>query len=305
MPSGAPSAHAGSLLTNSQVAVLSAFATAAANMQPQRRASGESPAADAPTPMRLDSSLLPLFRGGPNQSYGYAVVSMDAMRQTAWGSPAGCSLIDLAGQRSAVAQGLKGPSGLAPVTKSSQLRERSTERLYVLAAQAADGGGVFVGLLKVGEKNLYHWDAKGVMHNLQDMPCVLDFYVAEDWQRKGAGHALFSAMLAAERASPERLAYDRPSPKLVGFLKKHFQLSQHTAQQNNMVIFDAFFESGAAPPQRKSSYDSISARPLTARGSSSNRCAAAAATLACPPPTPHLSSEPPASPARLLRRLSR
>ena len=131
--------------------------------------------------MRLDSTLLPLFRGGPNQSYGYAVVSMDAMRQTAWGSPAGCSLIDLAGQRSAVAQGLKGPGGLAPVTKSSQLRERSTERLYVLAAQAADGGGVFVGLLKVGEKNLYHWDAKGVMHNLQDMPCGNGRWASEEW----------------------------------------------------------------------------------------------------------------------------
>ena len=49
--------------------------------------------------------------------------------------------------------------------------------------------GVLVGLLKVGEKTLYHWGARGEIHNLRDMPCVLDFYVHEDWQRRGAGLA--------------------------------------------------------------------------------------------------------------------
>jgi len=152
--------------------------------------------------MQLDASLRPLFRGG-----SFAVVDAHQMRSTAWGSPLGCALIDQAGLRSAAAQGLKGPGGLAPVTKAAQLHA-SPQRLYLIATTSADGGSssssepsVLVGLLKVGEKNLYHWSSKGEVRNLQDMPCVLDFYVHEDFQRRGAGRALFDAMLAAG-ASP-------------------------------------------------------------------------------------------------------
>ena len=156
--------------------------------------------ARAPPKMLIDASLRPIFAA----SRGYALVDAHQMRHSAWGSPAGCALIDAAGVRSAIAQGLKGPGGApAPVTKAVQLHG-SPQRLYLLATASADGGGssdsepsVLVGLLKVGEKNLYHWSSKGEMHNLQDMPCVLDFYVHEDFQRRGAGRALFDAMLAS------------------------------------------------------------------------------------------------------------
>ena len=37
------------------------------------------------------------------------------------------------------------------------------------------------------------------------------------------------------------MAVDRPSPKLLGFLKKHYGLAQNIPQVNNYVIFDGFF----------------------------------------------------------------
>ena len=69
--------------------------------------------------------------------------------------------------------------------------------------------------------------------------CVLDFYVHEDYQRGGFGKALFMAMLQNEQTSPERLAYDRPSPKLLSFLRRHFELSSFFPQPNRYVVFDS------------------------------------------------------------------
>jgi alpha-tubulin N-acetyltransferase 1 len=34
-------------------------------------------------------------------------------------------------------------------------------------------------------------------------------------------------MLRQEMIRPEKLAYDRPSPKLLGFLKKHYNLKNY------------------------------------------------------------------------------
>jgi alpha-tubulin N-acetyltransferase 1 len=39
-----------------------------------------------------------------------------------------------------------------------------------------------------------------------------------------------------------KLAYDRPSEKLISFLKKHYNLSSYISQNNNYVIFDRFFQ---------------------------------------------------------------
>ena len=44
-------------------------------------------------------------------------------------------------------------------------------------------------------------------------------------------------MLAYKKTSPEMLAYDRPSEKLIGFLNKHFGLNSYTPQNNNYVVF--------------------------------------------------------------------
>ena len=42
-------------------------------------------------------------------------------------------------------------------------------------------------------------------------------------------------------AHPRFLAIDRPSPKLLGFLRKHYSLTKVIHQVNNYVIFEGFF----------------------------------------------------------------
>ena len=45
-------------------------------------------------------------------------------------------------------------------------------------------------------------------------------------------------MLAVEGHSAASLAYDRPSPKLLGFLRKHYGLTEYVPQNNNFVVFE-------------------------------------------------------------------
>ena len=71
--------------------------------------------------------------------------------------------------------------------------------------------------------------------------CVLDFYVQESRQRSGCGKALFEYMLNDQKFEPKFMAVDRPSPKLLAFLRKHYNLAKPIPQVNNYVIFDGFF----------------------------------------------------------------
>lgn len=48
-------------------------------------------------------------------------------------------------------------------------------------------------------------------------------------------------MLKFENIEPKMLAYDRPSSKFIGFLKKHYQLARYVPQNNNFVIFNEYF----------------------------------------------------------------
>lgn len=59
--------------------------------------------------------------------------------------------------------------------------------------------------------------------------CILDFYVAEACQRQGIGRQLFQAVLQdlGPGCPPALLAYDRPSPKLLTFLNKHYGTGPH------------------------------------------------------------------------------
>jgi alpha-tubulin N-acetyltransferase 1 len=43
-----------------------------------------------------------------------------------------------------------------------------------------------------------------------------------------------------EFLSPRQLAYDRPSPKFLNFLKKHYNLEDFTPQNNNFIVFREF-----------------------------------------------------------------
>lgn len=138
-------------------------------------------------------------------------------------------IVDRMGVLSAQAQGLK-----APVTTFSKLMS-SGEHLYI----KGDGNYIF-GILKVGAKRLFYRDMDGNIKEIQPL-CVLDFYVHESCQRSGIGRFLFDKMLAYERIYPHKLGYDRPSFKLLSFLKKHFKLEKFIPQNNNFVVFNEYF----------------------------------------------------------------
>ena len=48
-------------------------------------------------------------------------------------------------------------------------------------------------------------------------------------------------MLATEKIYPEKLGYDRPSPKLLAFCAKHYGLKKYVPQNNTFVVFDAYW----------------------------------------------------------------
>jgi hypothetical protein len=51
----------------------------------------------------------------------------------------------------------------------------------------------------------------------------------------------FGICFQEENINPEFLALDRPSEKLTGFLKKHYDLVHIIPQSNNFVVYDRFF----------------------------------------------------------------
>jgi alpha-tubulin N-acetyltransferase 1 len=44
-----------------------------------------------------------------------------------------------------------------------------------------------------------------------------------------------------EQLHAGEVAYDRPSPKLLAFLKKQYGLVKYELQSNKFVVFDTFF----------------------------------------------------------------
>eukprot|EP01062_Namystynia_karyoxenos_P025572 TRINITY_DN20090_c0_g1_i1.p1 TRINITY_DN20090_c0_g1~~TRINITY_DN20090_c0_g1_i1.p1 ORF type:complete len:354 (+),score=88.73 TRINITY_DN20090_c0_g1_i1:85-1146(+) len=146
-------------------------------------------------------------------------------------------VIDTMGSRSARAQGLA-----RPIT-SAALLSCSEHTLYVAAA-----GRTVAGILKVGTKRLFIRTGGGQLAELEPL-CVLDFYVHESCQRAGVGKAIFDHMLCKHGVAPQRLAFDRPSPKLLGFLRKHCGLVDHIPQSNNFVVYNRYFDPpGHGPP---------------------------------------------------------
>ncbi|KAK7124830.1 hypothetical protein R3I94_019026 [Phoxinus phoxinus] len=155
------------------------------------------------------------------------------------------TVIDELGKASSKAQQLP-----APITSAAKL-QTNRHHLYLLKDGEQNGGrGVLVGFLKVGYKKLFLLNQRGA--HLETEPlCVLDFYVTETMQRHGYGLELFDFMLKHKRVEPEQMAYDRPSPKFLSFLEKHFDLKNSVPQVNNFVVFDGFFQSRSAVQLRK------------------------------------------------------
>lgn len=78
----------------------------------------------------------------------------------------------------------------------------------------------------MGLKRLFVRNRSGAMIEMNPLS-VLDFYVHESVQRGGHGKDLFEKMLQNEGVQPRKFAYDRPSPKLKGFLSKHYHLKDY------------------------------------------------------------------------------
>jgi alpha-tubulin N-acetyltransferase 1 len=98
----------------------------------------------------------------------------------------------------------------------------------------------------MGKRNLFYRGFGGQIKEIKPL-CVLDVYVYERAQRGGHGLALFDVMFAHYKQSPEKLGYDRPSEKLISFNAKHFGLKSFVPQNNNFVVYDAYFQKPAPP----------------------------------------------------------
>ncbi|XP_064236695.1 alpha-tubulin N-acetyltransferase 1 isoform X5 [Aotus nancymaae] len=155
------------------------------------------------------------------------------------------TIIDELGKASAKAQNLS-----APITSASRMQS-NRHVVYILKDGSARpaGKGAIIGFIKVGYKKLFVLDDREA-HNEVEPLCILDFYIHESVQRHGHGRELFQYMLQKERVEPHQLAIDRPSPKLLKFLNKHYNLETTVPQVNNFVIFEGFF-AHQHPPARK------------------------------------------------------
>ncbi|CEM38491.1 unnamed protein product [Vitrella brassicaformis CCMP3155] len=162
------------------------------------------------------------------------------------------SVVDRLGEASARAQGLK-----VPITSYVKMLSTDTRMYCKVEANRA------LGFIKVGRKKLFIRDPLGNMREMEPL-CVLDFYVHESCQRSGHGKALFDHMLREESHAPAKLAYDRPSPKLINFLARHYGLRQYTQQGNNFVVYHRYFHD--APLGNSTPPASRQARRLTASG---------------------------------------
>ena len=138
-------------------------------------------------------------------------------------------ILDIMGQLSSKAQNLQ-----TIITNTSRFFP-SNHRLFI----KAEGNMVF-GYLKIGLKKLFLRDRLFNYHERKTL-CVLDFYVYDAVQRKGIGKQLFDYMLNYEKINPYSLAYDRPTLRLLSFLKKNYGLDNYITQSNSFIIFDNFF----------------------------------------------------------------
>ena len=140
-------------------------------------------------------------------------------------------LIDNIGKASSKAQRL--PSVITSFKRLRMNVEKQKIYFYCKDKQC-------LGFLKTGFKKLFVSTEYGDLKEINPL-WVLDFYVNEEVQRQGFGKQIFDFMLKDSKSQPEKIAYDRPSDKLLKFLGKHFNLKRYLPQNNNFVIFTQYF----------------------------------------------------------------
>jgi len=153
--------------------------------------------------------------------------------------------LDELGVQSGIAQNLNGP-----ITTVEKLLQNPDHCLIAVR----DRAGRMVGFLKYGYKDLFFYNKKGRVLEFPGCVCLLDFYVSTALQRHGCGITQFREFLSQMEArwagsdaqnigirfGPETIAYDRPSPKLLAFMAKHYGLRKPDLQPNRYTIFEGF-----------------------------------------------------------------
>jgi len=168
-------------------------------------------------------------------------------------------ILDTMGRASAEAQQLH-----QVITNAEKLRTSPDQKIYFLCDFSANQ---MVGLLKVGRKKLFMFDLCGQQHEIAPV-CILDFYVHESRQRQGCGKYLFELMMREEAVPVEHFAIDRPSDKLLNFLRTHYNLNKIIPQVNNFVIFDGFFLNRTDYAGKKARWGGLDQAPERSRAAS-------------------------------------
>ena len=150
------------------------------------------------------------------------------------------TVLDTMGEGSAKAQKL--PSVIT--TMGKVLEANPPQYIYLCVDRTR-----VLGFLKFGKKHLFITNPNGKWLE-NDFDCLLDFYVHESCQRQGIGYLLFSNMLLHQELEPRSLAYDRPSSKLIPFLRRHCNLRSFTPQNNNYVVFDSYYKDNSPKSQQ-------------------------------------------------------
>ena len=139
-------------------------------------------------------------------------------------------ILDRMGELSSKSQNLQ-----TTITNTSRFFP-SDQRLYIKANK-----NIVYGYIKVGLKKLFIRDRFFNYHERKTLS-LLDFYIYDSAQRQGIGKNLFDFMLKVENIRADQLAYDRPTLRLLAFLKKNYGLDNYITQNNSFIIFDNFFE---------------------------------------------------------------
>ena len=221
--------------------------------------------------MEFPFSLVPLFHH-PSLHTGDSIIPdggdfistwtperVDGLRDRSLRDDVFGRVVNEMGKASAAAQQLK------QVITTSIKFHSSKDRIYLHVTLPNTVNGI----LRVGEKKLFIRDEVGSIKEITPS-CVLDFYVHESRQRTGIGHRLFQRMLECERQPARKFGYDRPSPKLLAFLAKHYELANYVPQNNNFVVFRKYFSNANDQPLSSSSSSSHLNRPSIHQQSSSS-----------------------------------
>lgn len=139
-------------------------------------------------------------------------------------------IIDRIGGSSSRAQGLG-----SVITTAIRFFSSNDNKLYIKSENRK-----VIGFLKTGYRRLFYSDYIGKTRELYPL-CLLDFYVHEDFQRVGYGKELYELFIQSDNINPSKIAIDRPSQKLLSFMKRHYGLADYIPQNNNFIVYRQFF----------------------------------------------------------------